>query len=182
MLAGLLWKPWVQGGSVLKRKRANTRVSLVVRVLSVSFKLLGDQAFGLTSHTSTPMIGVLVRWAHVLWSTIRGLWGRLCALMCLSLVQEVLQFNHELVNFFQRYWVGKRDLTLGLGTALIPSRKKRFLFVKQRPKRFLLWYWGSTLVQYSCAAVLQRKPITCLRVLSPLAFFLKKRKLGVPRG
>jgi hypothetical protein len=66
--------------------------------------------------------------------------------------------------------------------ALVPQRIKRFFFVRQRPKRFMLWYWGAVLSQFSVAAVLQRRPHRVLRVLPPISFFLKKKKLKHPRA
>ena len=163
---------------MLARKRANTRRALVLRVMFVSLYSLGDGLRGLASREATPMIGVLLRWSRVLWQSPQHVYARTCALMSLSLVQSALKFNLELAEFFKAYSCAQASRGLGLVATLTPQRKKRFFFVKHRPKRFILWYWGAVLSQYMHTPTLQRKPFTVLRVLHPVSFFLKKRKLG----
>ena len=176
-----MWKPWIRGGFVLKRKRTTARARLVVRVVYTSIVVLASSALGDRRPTAASTLATLLKWSRIFWLDYRDPYSRLCALACLSLLQTAFKFNLELASFFVTFSSVAFSGALSLVSASASQRRKRFFFVRQRPKRFVLWYWASTLAQYASVPLLQRKPFRVLRVLHPVSFFLKTKKLKHPQ-
>lgn len=140
MLAGLLWKPWLRGVMVTKRKKANGRNRIVRRVILGGFFVLNVRATTLGEGLSTPVVNILVKWAKSFWMDSGDFFSKLCALACLSAVQSVFDFNLELATFFNKYGCRLSLVPTNQSCPLVSQRKKRFFFIRQRPKRFILWY------------------------------------------
>jgi hypothetical protein len=178
MFAGLLWKPWLRGHFVSKRRRVNRRAGLVHRVIVGGFALLSSQSkLGLYSSSSTPLVNVLLKWSRSLWFGQRKTYGRLVSLVGFCVIQSILGFNAELEKHLNVYL---HSITLSrtpLGVSLLPQRKKRFFFVNQQPKRFVLWLWSISLLQSNHTAPIMSRPLRVLRVLTPASFLLPRKKL-----
>jgi len=178
MFAGLLWKPWLRGHFASKRRRVNRRVGLIHRVIVGGFGLLSSQTkLGLYSNSATSLVSMLLRWSRYLWFRRRETYGRVVSLICFCVVQSILGFSAELEKHLNAYLRVVALPHTPLSTLLSPQRKKRFFFVNQQPKRFVLWLWGISLLQSSHTAPLMFRPLRVLRVLTPASFLLSRKKL-----
>jgi len=177
MFAGLLWKPWSSGIAIIRRKKTHKRKQLVAKVTWDSLFLYSQKSVVLGDDLAAPLINVLLKWSKQFWATSSNFIFKLCSLACMSLVQDMFRFNFELAAFFKKYWLFSSSHQSHLSVAALASRRKRFFFVRQKPKRFLLWYWSATLAQSSVASSIMFKPYRTVYVLNPVGFFLKKKKL-----
>ena len=172
-----MWKPWLRRNSVHRRRKANRRKLLVYKIIFNGFVLLANPALGLNTTSSAPTINMLCKWSKILWFSSKSYYSRLCALMSLSLVQSMLGLNLELFYFFNKFTQRLNVIQIRLSTSLVTQRKKRFFFIKQQPKRYVLWYWAALLAQSTHTPNLLSRPSKVLHVLCPVSFFLKKKRL-----
>jgi len=140
--------------------------------------LLNAQSkLGLYTDSATPLLNLLLKWSRFLWFSAKTNYARLVALISLCVIQEMLGFSSELAKFFGAYLCRLPTSHIFLGAPLLSQRKKRFFFVSQQPKRYVLWVWSLSLLQSSHTAPTLSRPLRVLRVLTPASFLLSRKKL-----
>ncbi len=146
------------------------------------FDLLSTQyTVGLCLNVSTPILNILLKWSKLFWLKSCDYYSRLSALACFCIIQNILNLSLELKHFFSSYLRCVNLSKVELGAPLFSSRRKRFFFVNQQPKRYVLWYWGVCLAQGDLAASTLHEPSRVLRVLFPASLLLTKKKLMRPK-